>query len=309
MINKDIKREILELKEEKNALILAHYYVPSEVQELADYIGDSYGLSKEVLKSSAKNIVFCGVKFMGESAKLLNPEKNVYLVDSEALCPMADMVTKDQIDGVRSQYEDLAVVSYINSTAEIKRYSDVCITSSNAVEIIRALPEKNIYLIPDKNLGSYIKLKVPEKNIILHDGYCYVHDDMSFEMVREAKKEHPNAKVLVHPECNPEIFSLADYIGSTSGILKYVGIAEDREFIICTEQGILYKLKGENPEKRFYWTSNRPVCSDMKKVTLKKLLGVLKHGENEVVLDERLVEEARKPLLKMMNFDKKEVLV
>lgn len=294
--------EINRLKMEKDALILAHYYVDGDIQDIADYVGDSYGLSKKVIDSDKKRIVFCGVKFMGESAKILNPEKKVYLVENDALCPMADMVDREDIECAREKYDNLYVVSYINSSADTKRYSDICITSSNALDIIEKIDSNNILMIPDKNLGTYVKEKIKDKNIILHDGYCYVHEDIDRVYVEAAKEEHPKAEILVHPECNPSVFSLANYIGSTAGILNYVKNSDTKEFIICTEKGILHKLSEDNPDKSFYFTDRDQTCRDMKKIDLEKLRDVLKYDKNEVIIDDLTMGEAKIPLMRMMEY-------
>ena len=293
-------REILQLKEEKNAIILAHYYAPDEVQEIADFVGDSFYLAKIAKKTAADIIVFCGVSFMGESAKVLNPDKKVLMPDLTADCPMAHMVAPGKIEEMRSKYEDLAVVCYINSTAELKAKSDVCVTSANAISIVKSLPNRNIFFIPDKNLGSFVAQKVPEKNIILNDGYCPVHKAITAEEVMEEKQKHPNAQVLTHPECEPEILALSDYIGSTSGIISYAAASTCEEFIICTEDGVAYKLRSDNPDKKFYFPQNRPCCADMKYNTLEKLLHVLITEENEVTVNDELRETSLVPLNAML---------
>ena len=270
-----LKKEILKLKDEKNAVILAHYYAPDEVQEIADYVGDSFYLAKIAKKSTADIIVFCGVYFMGESAKILNPDKKVLMPDLTADCPMAHMVAEGKIEEMRSKYEDLAVVCYINSTAELKAKSDVCVTSSNAISIVKSLPNQNIFFIPDKNLGNFVAESVPEKNIIVNDGYCPIHAAITAKEVKEEKRNHPNALVLTHPECEAEILALSDYIGSTSGIIDYAAASTCEEFIICTEDGVEFKLMGDSPSKKFYFPKNRPCCTDMKLNTLDKLLHVL----------------------------------
>lgn len=295
-----IQKEILKLKEEKNAVILAHYYAPDEVQEIADYVGDSFYLAKIAKKSASDIIVFCGVSFMGESAKILNPEKKVLMPDLSADCPMARMVVMGKIEEMRRQYADLAIVCYINSTAELKSQSDVCVTSSNAVSIVRSLPNKNIFFIPDKNLGSFVAAQVPEKNVILNDGYCPIHARISaYELLAE-KENHPNALVLTHPECEAEILSLSDYIGSTSEIISYAKESPCKEFIICTEDGVGYQLRLDNPEKKFYFPKSRPCCTDMKLNTLEKLLRVLTTEENEVFVTDGFKEASLVPLERML---------
>ena len=222
--------EIMQLKKEKKAVIMAHYYVPDEVQEIADYIGDSFYLSKVATTVDADVIVFCGVSFMGESAKILNPEKTVLMPDPEADCPMAHMADAEKIRAVREKYPDVAVVCYINSTAELKTYSDVCVTSAKAERIVRALPNPVIYFIPDEHLGRHVAAQVPEKKFIFNDGYCPIHRDITREAVLAAKQAHPNAKFLVHPECPQDVVDLADYAGSTSGIIS---LATEGQRTVC----------------------------------------------------------------------------
>lgn len=299
-----VTEEIQALKKEKNAVILAHYYVEPQVQEIADYIGDSYYLSKAASETEAHTIVFCGVSFMGESAKALNPEKTVLMPDINADCPMAHMADAATIKSMREKYEDLAVVCYINSTAELKRHSDVCVTSANAVKIVKALPNKNIFFIPDRNLAHFIAEQVPEKHFVYNEGYCPTHDRMQIEEIQKAKSEHPDAKVLAHPECPGTVLRLADYVGSTSGIIKYATESKDTEFIICTEEGVSYELAQKNPDKKFYFTDTLPVCPDMKLVTLQKVLHVLKTGDNEVHMESGLVEKTRQPLNRMLELAK-----
>lgn len=296
--------KIEKLKKEKNAVILAHYYVKPEVQEVADYIGDSYYLSKVAVGLNEQTIVFCGVEFMGESAKALNPQKTVLMPDLSADCPMAHMADPEIIQKMRHTYEDLAVVCYINSTAELKKYSDVCVTSANAVKIVKALPNKNIFFIPDRNLAHYIAGLVPEKNFVYNEGFCPTHERMQAEEVLEVKKEHPEAKVLSHPECRTEILEISDYIGSTSRIIRYATESEEKEFIICTEEGVSYKLCQNNPEKKFYFPKSVPTCPNMKKNSLEKILHVLETGENEVQITEELREASVKPLERMLELAK-----
>lgn len=293
-------QRIKELKEKKHAVIMAHYYVEDEVQEIADYIGDSYYLSDMATKIDADMIVLCGVKFMGESAKVLNPEKKVLLPAADADCPMAHMVTQERIREVRAQYEDVAVVCYVNSTAELKAESDVCVTSANALKIVKALPNKNIFFIPDQNLAHYIADQLPEKHFIFNDGFCHVHHTITKEQIQAAKQARPEAKVLVHPECRQEVTALADYIGSTSGIIKYATESNAKEFIVSTEMGVLYELKRRNPDKKFYTAGNMQVCPNMKKITLDKIIHVMETEDSEVVMDQALMEAAHQPMIRML---------
>lgn len=299
-----VKKEILKLKEEKNAVILAHYYAPDEVQEIADFVGDSFYLAKVAKKSTADIIVFCGVYFMGESAKILNPDKKVLMPDLAADCPMAHMVAKGRIEEIRNRYKDVAVVCYINSTAELKAQSDVCVTSSNAISIVKALPNPNIFFIPDKNLGSFVAKNVPEKNIILNDGYCPIHATITAKEIENEKRKHPAALVLTHPECEAEILALSDHIGSTAEIIAFATQSICDEFIICTEDGVEFKLNSDNPSKKFYFPETRPCCMDMKRNTLEKLLYVLQTEENEIKVSEKLREAALIPLERMLELVK-----
>lgn len=292
------------LKKQKKAVIMAHYYVNEEVQQIADYIGDSYFLSEMATKIDAEVIVLCGVKFMGESAKILNPGKTVLLPAMDADCPMAHMATVERIEQIRRKYEDVCVVCYVNSTAEIKAASDVCVTSANALKIVKALPNKNIFFIPDQNLAHYIADKLPEKNFIFNDGFCHVHHTITPEQILAAKKARPQALVLVHPECKPEVTALADYVGSTSGIITYATNSFASEFIISTEMGVMYELKRQNPDKKFYTAGNMQICPNMKKISLENILHVLETNESEVTLDQSLIEAAHKPMLRMLELAK-----
>lgn len=296
--------QIQEWKEKKNAVILAHYYVDDDVQAIADYVGDSYYLAKVAVKEEKDMICFAGVKFMGESAKILNPEKTVVMPDGLADCDMAHMVDINKIKKIREEYDDLAVACYINSTAEIKSYSDVCVTSANALKIIKALPQKNIFFIPDENLGRYIDSQVPEKNFIFNDGYCPVHKAMSIEEVKAARAKYPEAEILVHPECTMDVVEMGDYVGSTSGIINYATNSDKKEFIICTELGVLYELKKKNPDKVFYGIGPKQICADMKKVTLENVLDAIKNDRNQVELEEELSKKAKHALDEMLRLAK-----
>ena len=295
--------EIQQLKKEKNAIILAHYYVNEELQALADYVGDSFYLAKVAKGTDADVVVFCGVSFMGESAKMLNPEKTVLMPDMTADCPMAHMAQVAKIKELREKYEDLAVVCYINSTAELKSYSDVCVTSSNAVKIVKNLPNQNIFFIPDGNLGRFVAEQVPEKNVILNDGYCPIHKDITGTAVKELKKKHPDALVMAHPECKENVVKLADYVGSTADMIAFAKNSDCKAFIVCTEEGVNYRLREDNPDKKFYF-GGEYLCKDMKLNTLEKVLHVLRTGENEMKLPEELCERAVKSLDRMLTLAK-----
>ena len=299
-----MRERIEQLKKEKDIVILAHYYVDGEVQEIADLVGDSYFLAKKATEVSQQNILFCGVSFMGESAKILNPGKRVIMADEFADCPMAHMVDIAKIQQVREQYPDVAVVCYVNSTAEIKAYSDVCVTSSNALRVVQSLPNKHIFFIPDNNLGRYISTLVPEKEFIFNDGFCHVHTSIHRENVEEAKKLHPNAPVLTHPECTADVLEISDFIGSTSEILDYATKSDAKEFIICTEMGIFFELEQKNPDKRFYSVGHRQFCPNMKKITLEKVVRAMEEMEPEVTMDDELRVKANAPLVKMLELAK-----
>lgn len=296
--------KIENLKKEKDFVILAHYYVDGEVQKVADYVGDSFYLSKVATQVSAKNILFAGVQFMGESAKLLNPSKHVYMADDTADCPMAHMVTLEQIAEVREKYDDVAVVCYVNSTAEIKSASDVCVTSSNAVKVVKNIKNKRIYFIPDNNLGHYVAEQVPEKEFIFCDGFCHVHKSIDKALVEEAKKLNPDALVLTHPECTADVLEISDFIGSTSEILDYATESDCKKFIICTEMGIFFQLGESNPDKKFFSVGHRQFCPNMKKVSIEKVISVMENPENEVILSDEIMEKSCLPLQKMLELAK-----
>lgn len=295
-----IEEKIKQIKEEKNAVILAHYYCADDVQHIADYVGDSYYLSKKAKETNAERIVFCGVSFMGESAAILNPSKKVLMPDCHADCAMAHMADQKTILQMKAQYEDLAVVCYINSTAEIKAYADVCVTSANAVKIVKNLPNQHIFFIPDGNLGRYIAEQVPEKHIILNKGYCPIHAALTKEAVKRAKEIYPNAKFLVHPECTKEVLQEADFIGSTSEIIQFATSDTCTEFIVGTEEGVLYELQKRNPDKQFYMAAEHFVCEDMKLITLEKVLDALERETYPVEISEEQRKKALAPLERML---------
>lgn len=286
-----LKDNILKLKKEKNAIILAHLYEPDEIQEIADYVGDSYYLSKIARDCEEELIIFCGVKFMRESAKILSPQKTIILPATNAGCPMADMAEASDLKEMIEKYPNAFKVCYINSSYEVKALCDVSVTSSSALDILKNVPNKEILFLPDRNLGSYIAEFFPEKEFILWEGFCPTHERLTSEEVLKAKQEHPNVKVLAHPECNKPVRDLADYIGSTSGIINYATKCEDNEFIICTEEGILYELNKRNPNKKFYFPE-KMICPNMKKTSLEKVYDALCGKIDEVVLDKEISEKA-----------------
>lgn len=295
-----LKKEILELKEKQDAVILAHYYVDGEVQAIADYVGDSYFLSKLAIELKEQTIIFCGVSFMGESAKVLNPGKKVVMADEFADCPMAHMAEVAKIEEVRKEWDDIAVVCYVNSTSELKAHSDVCVTSSNAIKVVRNLKEKNIYFIPDENLGRYVAEQLPEKHFIFNDGFCHVHKSIHADELLKAKEAHPEAEVLTHPECTGDVLELSDFIGSTSQIIDYATESTAKEFIICTEMGVFYELAQKNPGKKFYSVGHRQFCPNMKKITLEKVKNALETLQPEMIVDPEIAEKSCKPLEKML---------
>lgn len=265
---RDIQDKILELKKEKDICILAHSYQAREIVEIADITGDSYKLSVEAAKAQNKNLLMCGVHFMAETAKMLSPDKHVYLANREAGCPMAEQMEPDFIQGIKDKEPDRKVVCYINTTAALKAVCDVCVTSSSALKIVKSMEDKKILFIPDINLGTFVKNACPDKDIMLLNGGCPVHASVTEDEILRAKELHPNAKVLVHPECRPDVTKHADYAGSTSGIMDYAARSDAKEFIIGTEVSIVEHLQYELPEKRFYPMSKKIVCQNMKLTTL-----------------------------------------
>lgn len=294
-----LKQEILQLKKEKNAVLLCHIYQIPEVQDLADYVGDSLGLSQEAAKADCDIIVFCGVRFMAETAAMINPGKKVLIPDETAGCPMADMINPEQLKALKEKHPRAPVVCYVNSTAETKALSDICITSANALSIVKQLPEEKILFIPDKYLGMYIQSSV-DKEIVLWPGYCPTHVKIIPPQIEEAKKKHPDAIVMVHPECTPQVQKLADHILSTGQMCKKAEELPDKEFIIGTEQGITYTLKVRNPDKEFFSVQPEPVCPNMKKITLEKVLWSLRDEKYEVTVEPETAEKAKKAIIRML---------
>ena len=301
MILNDIQQKIINLKKEKNALILAHYYQTMDIQEIADHVCDSFEMARLAHTAAQKLLVICGVHFMAESAKILNPDKTVLLPVSDAGCPMADMIVPKDVLALKSFYPKAAVVCYVNSSAAVKAVSDICCTSSSAERIVRSLQESQIIFIPDRNLGAYISSKVPEKEFIFHKGWCPVHDCIVTYDVVSAKEKHPNAKLLTHPECKKEVLEKSDFIGSTSEIIKYALDSSKNEFIIGTETGVVEHLKKLAPEKHFYPLTGSFICEDMKKVRLEDVLFTLENGKYEIILTADEIDAAKQSLERMVN--------
>lgn len=301
----DLFAEIKKLKKEKNAIILAHYYQDADIQDVADYIGDSLGLSQEAARTDADIILFAGVHFMAETAKILCPDKKVILPDLRAGCSLADSCPADKFAEFKKQYPDHLVISYINCTAELKTLTDIVCTSTNAVKIVESIPkDQKIIFAPDKNLGAYIK-KVTGKDMAIWDGACMVHEIFSLEKIVKLKNQHPGALLLAHPECEAALLNIADYIGSTTGILKYATKSDAKEFIVATESGIIHQMQKANPEKVFIPAppNNSCACNDcphMKLNTLEKLYNCLKYEQPEVKLSKELIEKAKRPIVRML---------
>ena len=289
-----IKDEILKLKKEKDAVILAHSYQSHDIIQIADFTGDSFKLSVDASKVENKVIIMCGVRFMAETAKILCPDKTVILANADAGCPMAEQMSKDYILDVKKDYPEHKIVAYINTTAELKTVSDVCVTSSSAVKIVGKMDTDKILFIPDKNLGGFVKSAYPEKDVVLLDGGCPIHASITAKEVKTAKEKHPNAEFLVHPECTAEVVALADFVGSTADIMKYAKQSDKTEFIIGTENSIAEHLSYDCPDKKFYTVCERFVCPDMKKTTLNDVkLALLGEGGEEIVLDDETIKKAR----------------
>lgn len=297
-----IKEKIEKLKKERNAVILAHYYEPLEIQQIADIVGDSLELARKSKNTDADVLVFCGVSFMGESAALLCPDKKVLLPAPNAGCYMADTITPDDVIKLKNEHPDSAVVCYINSNAATKAVSDICCTSSNAVKVVRSLKEDSVIFIPDKNLGAYVASKVTDKQFHFHpNGCCPIHDKLSAKDVEACKALHPDAEILVHPECSADVCKMADFIGSTSQIIDYSKDSACNEFIICTELGVTKRMAMLMPEKKFYIPSEKQLfCDSMKAITLEMVASTLENMSGEVVVDDALREAALKPIERML---------
>lgn len=301
MALKDIQDEIIRLKKENDICILAHCYQSPDILEVADFVGDSFALSVSASKVTNKTVIMCGVRFMAETVKILSPDKKVILANADAGCPMAEMMDKDLIKQVKEQYPDYTVVAYVNTTSELKTVCDVCVTSSSALKICKKIDNDKILFIPDKNLGAYIAKQLPEKEFKLLSGGCPTHARMSAENVKKAKAMHPDALFLVHPECVPEVVELADYVGSTTGIMDFAKNSDAKEFIIGTENSIVSHLQLECPDKMFYPLSKDLVCHNMKLTTIVDVLNCVKGvaGE-EIILEKDVMDGARRCIDKMI---------
>jgi quinolinate synthase len=300
MKEKELIEKIKKLKKEKNAVVLAHTYQRPEIYKVADFIGDSYGLSKKATETDAEIIVFCGVDFMAESAYILNPEKTILIPTRLANCPMAATVDVEGLRELKAKHPDAAVVSYVNTTAEVKAESDICCTSSNAVKVVNSLKEDEVIFVPDSNLANYV-MRYTNKNVIPWNGWCYVHRKFSAEGLSRAKAVHLNAKVLVHPECAPEVVDLADEVCSTTGMINYVRQSPDKTFIIATEIGLIDRLRLEFPDKVFFQAPPGGTCLQMKKTNLKVVLDALEKEQFKVTVPEDIRVEAKRALDRMLN--------
>ena len=307
----DFSEEIKKLKEEKNCVILAHFYQTADIQNIADFVGDSLQLSQEAVKTDADIILFCGVNFMAETAKILSPHKKVLLPEPEAGCSLADSCNAENLKEFLLDYPDYTVVSYVNTSVGVKALTDICCTSSNAVKIIENLPKnEKIVFLPDRNLGAYIKSVTGRDDIVVWNGACHVHEEFSVERIIELKKEYPDAKVLAHPECKKTVLILADKIGSTADLLKFSRESDSKEFIVATESGILHQMQLASPEKTFIpappidSTCGCNDCKFMKMITLEKIYNTLKNETPEVIIDLELIEKAKKSIVRMLELTK-----
>jgi quinolinate synthase len=297
--NEELKERLLQLKKERNAIILAHYYQRDEIQEVADFRGDSFLLAQKAAQTDADVIVFCGVHFMGESAKILAPDKIVLIPDERAGCPMADMVNVEGLRELKKKHPNATVVTYINSSAEVKAETDICCTSSNAVKVIQSVPTDEIIWVPDKNLGHYVS-KFTDKKMIIWEGYCNTHDMLTVKDVEEMKARYPGAELVVHPECRPEVVAMADFVGSTTAIIKYCKESPATEFIVGTEDGTGYQLRKDSPHKTFHFASKFLVCPNMKVNNLKKLVRCLETMRPQVYVPPHIADRARVSLERML---------
>lgn len=305
----DIREKIMELKNKKDVLILGHYYQIPEIQDISDYIGDSLALAQKAAQTNKSTILFCGVHFMGETAKILNPTKKVIIPNLQAGCSLADSCQYDEFKAFKAQYPDHIVISYVNCSAEIKTLSDIICTSGNALQIVNSLPkDQKIIFAPDKNLGGYIN-RMTGRNMVLYHGSCEVHDLLTAEYTLKMKQKYPDYLLIAHPECNDAVLRIADYVGSTKGMLKYVKENKNKKFLVATETGLLHNLKKENPDKTFVVVTEKEscACNDcryMKMNTMEKVLASLEEDKYEITLDEKIIEKAKRPIEKMMSLSR-----
>ncbi|MCS7284243.1 MAG: quinolinate synthase NadA [Hydrogenobacter thermophilus] len=302
---KALQEEVRKLAKEKNAVILAHYYQRPEVQDVADFIGDSLELSRKASQTDADIIVFCGVRFMCETAKIVNPTKKVLHPNPESGCPMADMITAKDVLRLKEEHPDGEVVAYVNTNAEVKAVSDVCVTSANAIRIVQKLQSKKIIFIPDQALGSWVKRHVPDKEFVIWQGFCPPHFEFTAREVQKLKEMYPDAKVAVHPECHPKVIDMADFVGSTSQIINYATTCDTNRVIVITEVGLKYTLMRKNPNKEYIFPEAMNYCGSvycctMKAITLPKVYETLKYELNQVILPEEIIEKAKRPILRML---------
>lgn len=296
---KELKEKLAVLKKERNAIILAHYYQRDEIQEVADFRGDSFLLAQKAASTDAETIVFCGVHFMGESAKILAPNKTVLIPDERAGCPMADMVNVDGLKALKAKHPNAKVVAYINTSADVKAETDICCTSANAVKVIESVDAEEIIWVPDKNLGHYVS-QFTDKKIIIWEGYCNTHDMLTVKDVEEMRRLHPNAQFVVHPECRPEVVAMGDFVGSTTAIIKYCRESDCQEFIVGTEDGTGYQLRKDSPHKKFHFATKYLVCPNMKVNNLKKVVKCLETMQPQVYVPPHIADKARASLERML---------
>ncbi len=298
---KSLIQKIKDLKKSKNAIVLAHCYQNIEIDEVADFVGDSLYLSREAAKTNADVIIFAGVYFMAETAKILSPQKKVYIPQKDAGCMMADMINTEKLLEFKSKYPDVPVVCYVNSTAAVKALSDICCTSANALDVVRSLNSDKVLFVPDKNLGKYVSSKISDKEIVCYDGYCPVHNLLTVNDIKVQKERYPSALVLTHPECREDVVHISDYVGSTTGIMKYVSNSNEKEFIIVTEVGVVQRLRRDYPDKKFIHVSPKAVCDDMKKISLNDIYNSLLNETYEIKVSDNLIKSALRPIEKMIN--------
>ena len=303
MEHKELVKKIQELKKEKNAIVLAHTYQNVEIDEVADFSGDSLYLSQQAAKTNADVIVFAGVYFMAETAKILSPQKTVLLPNLSAGCAMADKINLAQLRAFKAKHPNIPVVCYVNSTAEVKSESDVCCTSANAVNVVKSLNAKEVLFVPDQHLGSYVESQLEGVKVITYPGFCPIHHSITVDDVKEKKALYPNAQVMVHPECAKEVTQMADFVGSTTAIIKEVKSSNKKEFIIVTEKGVVERLERDCPDKKFVLINEKAICETMKLLKLEDILNALQNNEHEITVDESVSKKAIKAIDRMVNIN------